>query len=133
MDRSGARWVATCGGGVSRLEGSNWTTYTTSNSGLADNCVLDMAEEPTGALWFATTSGASRFDGANWTTHHLPGFGPPTYVMAVAVDSLGSPWIATYGAVASFDGTSWQVYGAESGLPWSKSSRKNKGAKSIEM
>jgi ligand-binding sensor domain-containing protein len=49
---------------------SNWTTYNTSNSGLASNEVFAVAIDSSGNKWFGTGGGVSRFDGVNWTTYN---------------------------------------------------------------
>jgi hypothetical protein len=37
IDAQGNKWFASEGNGVLKFDGANWTTYNTSNSGLADN------------------------------------------------------------------------------------------------
>lgn len=61
LDPLGNLWIATYGGGVMMYDGSLWTTYKTSNSGLAGNYVLDIAINADNHKWFHTTSGVSEF------------------------------------------------------------------------
>ncbi|MCK4645895.1 MAG: peptidoglycan DD-metalloendopeptidase family protein [Candidatus Aminicenantes bacterium] len=120
IDKENNMWFGTYGGGVSIFEGTNWTTYNTSNSGLAGDSVQAIAEDSGGNLWFGTwDGGVSRFDGTNWTTYDTSNSGLAyDRVRSVAIDSAGNLWFGTYGGGASkFDGTSWTTYNSSnSGL-----------------
>jgi ligand-binding sensor domain-containing protein len=62
IDASGNKWFGTWGGGVSKFDGTTWTTYNSSNSGLAYNSVQAIAIDASGNKWFGTTfSGVSKF------------------------------------------------------------------------
>ena len=78
FDSTGGLWVGTDDSGVSRWDGSTWTTYRT-QQGLASNTVTSLAAEP-GAMWIGTLAystgsgtfgGASKFSLSNntWTTY----------------------------------------------------------------
>jgi len=54
-------WFGTYGGGVSKYNGAQWTTYNTTN-GLADNNVTSIAFDILGNKWFGTYKGVSKFD-----------------------------------------------------------------------
>lgn len=47
----------------------DWTTYNTSNSGLASNNVKAIVVDENGNKWFGTDQGLSAFDGATWQTY----------------------------------------------------------------
>ncbi len=51
---------------------ATWQRYTTANSGLSHDYVADVAEDTSGALWFATYGGGlCRFDpeAQTWRTY----------------------------------------------------------------
>jgi ligand-binding sensor domain-containing protein len=52
-DPQGRMWFGGSEGGVSVLSGTTWITYTTSNSGLPSDHVVDLAVDPLGNAWFA--------------------------------------------------------------------------------
>lgn len=60
-------------GGVLRFDGSNWVMYT-SIDGLLNNTVSDIATDPDGKIWFATSIGVSSFDGKEWVSYSLESF-----------------------------------------------------------
>jgi len=59
MDSLGRKWFGTAGG-VSRLWGSVWTTYTTAD-GLVDNGVGSIGIDRAEHMWFGTGGGLSEF------------------------------------------------------------------------
>ncbi len=104
------------GSGVTKFDGTNWTTYTTAD-GLAGNMVLSIAIDAQGNKWFGTdTNGVSKFDGTNWTTYTTAYGLANNHVSAIAIDAQGNKWFGTGGGVSKFDGTSWTTYTTEDGL-----------------
>ncbi len=70
IDSQGNKWFASTGSGLLKFEGANWTTYNTSNSGLADNYPLVIAIDAGGNKWIGSGgSGISKFDGTNWSIY----------------------------------------------------------------
>ena len=64
---SGDVWFASRVG-VSRLTaGGEWQKFTTQNSGLISDIVMDMAEDAAGNIWFATANGVSTFSTFDFT------------------------------------------------------------------
>jgi len=133
IDRSGSKWIGTrpswsasgheVGGGLAKFDGTNWTVYNASNSGLPSNWVNAVAIDGSGNQWIGTWSGLAKFDGANWTVYNKANSGlPDNYVGAIAVDAYGHEWIGAYswwdsksvsagaGGLAKFDGQNWTVY-----------------------
>jgi ligand-binding sensor domain-containing protein len=53
IDNQGNKWFGT-DQGVSKLDGTNWITYNTFNSGLTGNYIFDIAVDALGNKWFAT-------------------------------------------------------------------------------
>jgi ligand-binding sensor domain-containing protein len=111
--------TGTIGSGVSKFDGTNWTTYTTAD-GLAYNEVCAIAIDAQGNKWFGTWGGGvSKFDGINWTTYTNPNATTSVYnyVTSIAIDAQGNKWFGTWGGgVSKFDGTSWTTYSIADGL-----------------
>ena len=103
--------------GVSKFDGTTWTTYDTSNSELVYDGVNAIAvDDVEGNIWFGTRWGASKFDGSNWTPYENIRF-----ISAIAIDQEGNIWFGTrlddaagYG-VSKFDGAAWTTYSTSNG------------------
>lgn len=98
VDRANRIWAGTWGGGVSRFDGTRWTSYNTRN-GLAGNVVYSIAEAEDGALWFGTDHGVSRFDGKAWQNYGRSDGVLSDHVYAVAAIPGGEIWLGTRGGV----------------------------------
>jgi ligand-binding sensor domain-containing protein len=112
IDVGGNKWIGTCGGGLAKFDGVNWTVYNTSNSGLPNDTVFMIAIDRGGNKWIGTGAGLAKFDGVNWTVYNTSNSGLPyNYVRAIAIDGQGNKWIGTWGGgLAKFDGVNWTVY-----------------------
>jgi len=121
IDKSGNKWFGTWDRGVSKFDGTNWTSYTTYNSGLVGNSILSIAIDSSGNVWFGTQfNGVSKFDGSNWTTYNPSNSGLANdTIMFILADGSGDIWCATLWTwVSKFDGTKWETYiTSNSGLP----------------
>ncbi|MEY4938253.1 MAG: hypothetical protein RIS64_4614, partial [Bacteroidota bacterium] len=101
IDSQGNKWFGTQTG-VWKFDGTNYTHYHTSNSGLVDNGVAAIAIDAQGNKWFGThtenTSGISKFDGTTWTTY-LPSNSGLTNskIRSIAIDAQGNKWFGTWG------------------------------------
>ncbi len=90
IDSAGNKWFGTHRGGVTKFDGTTWTTYTSSSSGLADDYVYDIAIDSTGIIWFATSFGVSKLNGSTWTTYTSTDGLVNNTVNAIAIDSAGN-------------------------------------------
>jgi hypothetical protein len=121
IDGGGNKWIGIWGGGLAKFDGTNWTVYNTSNSGLPSNYVYAIAIDGQGNKWIGTYGGGlAKFDGVNWTVYNTLNSGLPyNRVYAIAIDGGGNKWIGIGGGgLAKFDGTNWTVYNtSNSGLP----------------
>ena len=94
----GIEWIGTSpnldglGGGVSKFDGTHWTTYKTSNSGIADNNIRAIAIDSSGNKWFVTWGGGvSKFNGSKWTTYNTSNSGLVTNtVTSICIEDVGS-------------------------------------------
>ena len=118
VDPQNVTWFGAGASGVARFDGTNWTLYNTSNSGLPENYVRSIGIDRDGSVWFGTgdcctyRNGVAHFDGSHWETYTPSNSGLPNYtVLSIAIDPNGVKWFATYaGGVVRFDGTTWAVY-----------------------
>ncbi len=138
MDGSGRIWLAKGGfasalaglGGVHIWDGSNWTIYNTTNSGLLSNYVEALVIDSSGNVWmgcpppplgvlFGQPGGMNMFDGSTWTSYGKAQGLAEENVYDIAIDTSGTKWIATlFGGVSRFDGSTWTTYNTgNSGLP----------------
>jgi ligand-binding sensor domain-containing protein len=84
-------------------DGSGWTAYSTSNSELPHDVVLEVMVDGVGHKWFGTENGLTRFTGSSWVTYNTQNSGlPDNTVLALAVDPEGRIWIGTPGGLAVF-------------------------------
>lgn len=118
LDAEGNKWIGSYNsfegvgdGGVSKFAADGtWTTYTTSNSGLAEHRVNSIAIDHIGNKWFGTGKGLSKLsvDGA-WTTYVTDWTDwENKYVWHVTPDAEGNIWVNdASGGVArlNLDGT----------------------------
>ena len=119
------------GGSVSRFDGSNWQTYTPTNSGLVANTINAIAIDKSGNKWFASYNpvritrglpnpppcptpnggGINEFDGTSWLTYTTANSGLiDNLVKAITIDTNNDKWFATGVGVSRFDGTHWYSY-----------------------
>ena len=121
VDNSGNVWVGTYWDGVYKFDGSNWTSYKKSTSGLASDNVQAIAIESGNVKWFGGCAYAqvhcpsvvcvdavvSRLDGG-WSNLY-PSAGMA--ITAIAIDWEGNKWFGTrYYGINRFDGNNWTVY-----------------------
>jgi streptogramin lyase len=71
-------WVATFGGGISKMINGGYINYNLSNSGLTDNFTSSINTDNNGDLWIGSyNTGAFRYNGSSWmnftTSNGLPG------------------------------------------------------------
>ncbi|MBL7884126.1 MAG: T9SS type A sorting domain-containing protein [Bacteroidia bacterium] len=132
IDNANNKWFGTGGGasgyyeatgagrGLAKYNGSTWTVYNTSNSGLPNNSVRCVYVDNSNDIWAGTNGGGmTKFNGTTWVTYKRTTSPLPSDTVSCIVnDNNGLKWIATFRGVASFDGTTWTIYNkANSGLP----------------
>lgn len=101
IDASGQVWAATSGAGLARLDGSTWTYFRTSNSGIPFNIVNWVAEIQPGVLWVGTAmptsagGAAASFDGIEWHTFRANNSGASAAEVTVVIAQSGQVWMGT--------------------------------------
>lgn len=105
-DIRGRLWAGLWQGGVMMRDGQGtWKSFTTTNSGLADNSVLSIASDTKGKVWVGTYVGLSSFDDGKWTCYTVDNSRLPDYIVyAVATGKNDRVWAGTCKGVALFNG-----------------------------
>ncbi|MBI3802384.1 MAG: regulator [Nitrospirae bacterium] len=133
IDPKGNKWIGTYGGGLSKFDGKQWTTYTPYGSGsianyenawtrfvrgkgLGDLWVYGVHFDPKGTMWVATWKGVSRFDGKYFQTYTTEDGLIDKWVYTLAQDQKGTFWFGTEGGVSRFDGKRWKSWTNKEGV-----------------
>ena len=114
----GVLWAGTQGG-LSRLDGTRWTSYTAAGGQLPHDWVADVVHDGR-RLWVGTYGGGvAVYDGHAWQ-HHGRAHGLPSLMIqpgSGCVES-GRVWFGTVDAGAVvYDGRRWHQVGDSEGLP----------------
>ncbi len=102
VDGAGNKWFGTWGAGLSRFDGSSWTTYTKAD-GLGGNFVTDLYADTDGTLWATTDGGVSVYQKGRWHTYQEADGLVSDSVFTVAVDTAGRKWFGTMAGVSRLD------------------------------
>ncbi len=125
VDTGGQVWVAnhqygadweSIGFGVSRFDGTAWTTWT-EREGLPSDLVSTIAPGPGGEVWVGTSVGVARFLDGAWVAY--PGAGTEVPHDSIAVTDQGvwvAGWTGNAGRIVRFDGGAWIPQTSEDGL-----------------
>jgi ligand-binding sensor domain-containing protein len=114
IDASGKVWV---GGrnGVAVRSGNQFTSYTT-EEGLPDNSVNDIAASKDGKIYVGTENGAAVFQNGSWKK--IEGL-VSEKVQALVIDKKGAVWFGTNRGISVNDNGKWTVYDMKNGkLSW---------------
>jgi ligand-binding sensor domain-containing protein len=90
-DRDANLWVGTSRGGIDRLTGNKWTSFTSTN-GLSDNNVLSFEEDHEGSLWVCTSDGLNQFKDVSITTYTIQEGLDNNYISSVLESPDGSKY-----------------------------------------
>ncbi len=103
IDSIGNVWITTYGKGLAKFNGSNWTFYNSSNSGIPSNYLDHITIDQTGNIWLGV-GGVTKFDGTNWTNYFSSNSGlPDNHINGISTDQNGNKWIATANGLAIFN------------------------------
>ncbi|MDD5582601.1 MAG: two-component regulator propeller domain-containing protein [Candidatus Marinimicrobia bacterium] len=130
IDCTGTKWFGTSNGIIS-FDGSEWTTFDTTNSDLPNQVGKSLAIDQQNRLWIGTSGvidpirviygkGVACFDGDTWSVYDTSNSDiPANRIETVCVDKRNKIWVGTYGGgLAAFDGETWEIYNVtNSGLP----------------
>ncbi len=111
VDAAGVKWFATDGSGVVALDAgdTNWTLYSSANSGLCGDFVQAVYLDPSDNLWFGTLGGGVcrlSADRSSWMTYNSSNTPlPEDDILDVALDDRGGLWLAAYDAGLAYFGS----------------------------
>jgi ligand-binding sensor domain-containing protein len=115
IDKAGAKWFGTNGGGATRMLDGNWQTFFPMH-GLADYWVYAFAEQADGHVWIGTWNGATRYAPTDASLKTYVKELVNEWVYGIAVDKMDRVWFGTEGGVSMFDGSQWRSWTHEDGL-----------------
>jgi ligand-binding sensor domain-containing protein len=103
VDTNGIIWRAMNGLGMQTFDGTDWSIYTPTNSGLSGVFYKSMIIDKKNNKYISTQNSTVKFDDVNWTAL---GSGSLNTMM-VDNDSL---FVGYYEGIAKFDGKNWIEY-----------------------
>jgi|GEM_PF-2666808 len=106
QDSNGVYWIGTGagasgGGGLSRFDGNNWTTWTPANSNLPNNLfVRDVVLDSQGVPWLRiyytnVPDQVAMFDGTEFTFYDTTNSPLPQYLRCLSMGPNDSPYVGT--------------------------------------
>ena len=115
QDRDGYLWVGTEGGGVSRYDGQEFTTFSTSD-GLGHNVVWGIFEDNQGNIWLNTYDGISHYDGKTLTTFTTQDGLGGNFWWSILQDKDEHLWFGTREGISRYDGERFTTFTTADGL-----------------
>lgn len=109
-------WMGTYGEGA-LLYRDNQFKHITEDDGLANNTILSVAEDDSGAVWFATYGGVSRYYRGEFRNFTLLDGLPNNGILDIHIALNGDLWVSTFGGIARFHNGRFTAFTAEDGLP----------------
>ncbi len=93
-NEDGVLWAAVSNKGLLRFDGTTWTLFNTSNSGLPHNSIFDITTAADGTLWLATDAGLVSYNGQQWTVTNTANSGlPADRLRKLAFDLAGGLYV----------------------------------------
>lgn len=89
--------------GIVRFNGTNWSSYNTSNSNIFDNGVTALAVDDTGLLWAAHSYSLAYCREPNWFSIAINLSSP---LRVLVIDKIGAKWLGASGLL-KYDGVHW--------------------------
>jgi ligand-binding sensor domain-containing protein/signal transduction histidine kinase len=116
-DRDGSLWIGTEGGGLTRLAGGRFATYS-EREGLIHNYVRSIYEDREGNLWVGTNGGLNQLRDSKVATYTTREGLAADFARVVLEDSKGDVWVGTDGGgLCRFRAGQFTCLGTADGLP----------------
>ena len=97
QDSRGLLWLGTKGGGLSKFNGREFTTYT-KEEGLSGDQVYSLFEDNKHNIWIGTDNGVTHYNGITFTEYPISNE-YSTLVSSIAQDNNGTLWATTPNAI----------------------------------
>ena len=101
------KWLGTPEG-LAKMEGDQWSTYTTLNTPLPSDFITAITIDKIGNAWIGTDKGLAKYDGKTWlvceklTNHFI--------TKLQYHDLTNTLWVGTDKGLVRYDGTNWERY-----------------------
>ncbi|MFY8165645.1 MAG: two-component regulator propeller domain-containing protein, partial [Sediminibacterium sp.] len=96
--------------GVKKYDGSSWTTYQTSNSGLPNNKAFAITQDADSNIWIGTNGGLAKYKNSTWTVYNTLNSGLSSdAIYSLLIDDT-ILWIGTNLGITKYDGQNWTNY-----------------------
>src|ERR1035437_7357242 len=122
-DKEGNLWFGTNEGGISRFDGTNFTTWTHFTDPIYPNAdsVYYLVEDQKGRLWYAADGVyVGYFDGTNWqnqlNTLRTALKGNFNTISSMVEDAAGILWVGAGLGLYRYDGVNWQTLTSQDGM-----------------
>jgi ligand-binding sensor domain-containing protein len=96
----GSLWIATHGGGLSRLKDGAFTTFN-AEDGLVSDFLTAVAVAPDGSVWVGSNMGVSHLKDGKATSYRRPQGMPEEDIKSIFVDAKGVTWVGGAAALVS--------------------------------
>jgi hypothetical protein len=120
IDSSGNsnKWVCYIRGGLGKFNGTSWTVYDPSNSGMPSYQAYSIAFlKANNKAWIGTDSGAVSFDGTTWQRFNSANSGIGSNKVYSMTLNGGKIWFGTDRGISMLNGNTWSIFNKQnSGL-----------------
>ena len=111
QDAAGNIWIGTIYGGLAKYDGTNWTVYDTTNSGIPSNVVTQIIVDKNQNIWAATENGLAEFTGSIWKVINKDNSDiRDNIIYHFALDNNGGIWLGNRFGLFHFDGFRWENF-----------------------
>jgi ligand-binding sensor domain-containing protein len=104
QDQRGHYWFGTNVNGIIRYDGQALEKLPIEGKGEFIS-IREIAEDQSGNVWFASSSGLIQFDGERFTSHSTEAGLQNEDIWGLTIDRNGVIWVGSLDGVAQFDGT----------------------------
>ncbi len=101
------KWIGTPAG-LTRIEGDQWSTFTTLNTSLPSDFISSIAVDKSGSTWVGTDKGLARYDGTAWSV--IEKFANQFITKLLYDNRTNILWIGTDKGLCRYDGITWERY-----------------------
>jgi ligand-binding sensor domain-containing protein len=102
IDRYGAIWLGTSGGGMVKILNNQWTIYNQANSPMPSDSIQSIKIDKFGTKWICTAQGLAKFDEQKWEVFTMSNSPLLDNYIADITFNENDVWIATYNGVNVF-------------------------------